>query len=133
VTCALSGGTGLELAVSAAFDAILLDLKLPDILGMTVLSELRRLRISVPVLVVTGYFLETDHDRRALQLGAAAFLRKPLLNVEELPTIIRDTVARHVPQPSAPARLPSFGSAPHFTRRQPLPSSICRERCVFPS
>ena len=60
-TCALTGASGLELAWSGGFDAILLDLRLPDVLGMTVLSTLRHLRIPVPVVVATGHYLHTDH------------------------------------------------------------------------
>lgn len=96
-SCAQSGTLGLTYARSGAFDAILLDLKLPDVLGMTVLSLIRAERLPPPVIVLTGHFLDTDHEEKALHLGAAAFLRKPIFNIAELAVMLRRIVRCHVP------------------------------------
>jgi CheY-like chemotaxis protein len=128
---ALSGAAGLALARSETFDAILLDLKLPDVLGMTVLSELHRLRIRIPILAISGYYLDTDHDERAIQLGAAAFLRKPLLEIGHLAATIRGAIARYVPPMDDPA--PPTVRAPSGTTRHPSPGSSVRGgRIRFP-
>lgn len=92
-TCAQSGTAGLAYARAGGFDAILLDLKLPDILGMTVLSFIRAERIAIPVIVLTGHFLDTDHEEKSLQLGATAFVRKPILDAAELAAMIRRAAA----------------------------------------
>ena len=95
VTTAQSGTVGLAYARAGGFDAILLDLKLPDLLGMTILSVTRAERIPVPVLVVTGHFLDTDHREKSLQAGAAAFLAKPIVDAPSLAALIRRVVAAY--------------------------------------
>ena len=69
------------LAFSDDFDAILLDLGLPDGSGLRMLQELRRERRSVPVLVLTGQ-AETQTLVRALDAGADDYLVKPASNAE---------------------------------------------------
>ena len=48
------GDTGLETALFAEPDAILLDLGLPGMRGTKVLEELQRLAPHIPVVVITG-------------------------------------------------------------------------------
>jgi CheY-like chemotaxis protein len=45
--------------------------------GLELLGEIRRLRPDLPVLMVTAYG-DDDRKRRADELGAAAFLAKPV-------------------------------------------------------
>lgn len=101
VTTAQSGTVGLAYARAGGFDAIVLDLKLPDILGMTVLSFIRTERVPIPVIVMTGHFLGTDHEEKALQAGAAGFLTKPIFDGAALAVAIRQICAAYVP-PSDP-------------------------------
>lgn len=70
------GEEGLDLAKVYDFDAILLDLGLPDISGLEVLRRLRASRIATPVMVVTG---SADHatEIKAFSTGADDFLGKP--------------------------------------------------------
>jgi DNA-binding NtrC family response regulator len=56
--------------------AILLDLQLPDDTGLDVLEEVRRVRRSCPVLVMTAYGSPEAVDR-AMKLGALAIVPKP--------------------------------------------------------
>lgn len=62
------------------FDAILLDVGLPSIDGLALLSHLRQRRVAVPVLVMSGFGGSTRKDRAA-ELGAS-FLRKPFSAVD---------------------------------------------------
>ena len=60
-------------------DAILLDIMMPEVDGLTILSKVRRehhLRF-IPVIILTA---STDHDTKtkALELGATDFLAKPV-------------------------------------------------------
>ncbi len=71
----------LEMARRYHFDAMLLDLNLPDMCGFAVLDGLRATDDMLPVLVVTG--CETPSSpARAFAAGAKGFLRKPFHCVE---------------------------------------------------
>jgi CheY-like chemotaxis protein len=63
VTCAPTGAAGAAQAFACIWDLILLDLHLPDVLGMTLLSEFRRRELRVPVAIMTGWYLADAHDR----------------------------------------------------------------------
>jgi DNA-binding response OmpR family regulator len=69
------------LAFSNEYDAILLDLGLPDGNGLRVIQELRREGGAAPILVLTG---EADRQMvvRALDAGADDYLTKPAFNAE---------------------------------------------------
>jgi CheY-like chemotaxis protein len=56
---------------------ILSDINMPGMDGLQLLSEIRRLRPELPVLMVTAY-ADDDRRRRADELGADAFLAKPV-------------------------------------------------------
>jgi CheY-like chemotaxis protein len=56
---------------------ILSDINMPGMDGLELLGEIRRVRPDLPVLMVTAYG-DDDRKRRADELGAAAFLAKPV-------------------------------------------------------
>jgi RNA polymerase sigma factor (sigma-70 family) len=91
VSCAQTGTDGRARALATSWDVILLDLHLPDVLGITVLSELRRHGLTAPVLVITGWYLDGGHPGAAAVLGAAGFLRKPVA-AEELSSALRAAI-----------------------------------------
>jgi DNA-binding NtrC family response regulator len=93
VEIASTGSGALARAVEHRFDAIILDLHLPDMFGLTVLARLAASRIHSPVLVITGCYGEEEMERQALQAGADAFRRKPLLS-DEIAATLRDIIAR---------------------------------------
>lgn len=66
----------LEKVTATAPDAILLDLKMPRMDGMTALRKLREMDVQVPVLVLTAHGA-VDSAIEATRLGAAAYLSKP--------------------------------------------------------
>ncbi len=82
VDLAQDGESGLELASEADYDAIILDLNLPRLDGLTVLRRIRKKRFEMPVLILSA---RTDvADRvRTLNSGADDFLLKPF-SFEEL-------------------------------------------------
>ena len=84
VRCAANGQIGLELAASGAPDLILLDLHMPGLDGIDVLSTLRQCASTsaIPVLMLTGSASE-EHVRMALALGANGYVLKPF-NVRDL-------------------------------------------------
>jgi two-component system response regulator CpxR len=70
-----NGATGLARALDERFDLILLDIMLPGLDGLEVLTQLRR-RSSVPVIMLTARGAQEDCVR-GLNMGADDYLSKP--------------------------------------------------------
>jgi two-component system cell cycle response regulator CtrA len=70
------GEDGIDLARNYDFDAIVLDLGLPDISGMRVLKAIRAAMVKTPVLVLSGDANVTTRIE-ALSQGADDFVTKP--------------------------------------------------------
>jgi DNA-binding response OmpR family regulator len=77
VDAAADGVTGLHLAVTGRFDAVVLDVRLPGIDGMKVCGKLRsEARIDSPVLMLTAR--DTLQDKlQGFEVGADDYLVKP--------------------------------------------------------
>jgi two-component system phosphate regulon response regulator PhoB len=87
-----SDGTSALLAVGAeAPDIVLLDLDLPDLDGLEVLSALRR-QGNLPVIVITGRRMEQDRVA-GLERGADDYVVKPF-SARELVARIRSVLRR---------------------------------------
>src|SRR6266550_339030 len=70
-----SGADAIGLAQTAAPDLVVLDLRLPDVAGESVITEIRHV-CRVPVLMLTAKAAE--HDRiHGLELGADDYVTKP--------------------------------------------------------
>lgn len=70
------GKMGLDYALAAEYDVIVLDIMLPDLDGLAVLQELRHRSLKTPVLLLTAR--DTIADRvRGLDSGADDYLVKP--------------------------------------------------------
>src|SRR5262245_27651571 len=75
VTVAAQGGSGLALAAREPFDAVILDLMLPDIDGLDVCRQIRS-RAATPILMLTARGEPVDRVI-GLELGADDYLAKP--------------------------------------------------------
>jgi two-component system cell cycle response regulator CtrA len=75
------GEEALEVAKHYEYDAILMDLNLPDMSGVEVLRKLRLNKVATPVLVLSG---QTDLDTKikCLSAGADDYLVKPAVHAE---------------------------------------------------
>lgn len=98
VTSAHTGMTGIETARQREFDAILLDMLLPDISGIEVLRHLR-METRVPVVILSAHNEETDRIV-TLELGADDYVPKSY-SARELLARIR-AVMRRVEHPQSP-------------------------------
>ncbi len=74
--------------------AIVLDVRMPGISGLTVLETLVAEGVDQPILMLTGH-ATVEMCRRAFKSGAAEFLEKPV-DDEELLEALRQAVRRHV-------------------------------------
>jgi len=76
VDVATSGGDGLHLARTSAYDLVILDVMLPDLDGWAVLAALRQEGWQTPALYLTARDSVSDRVR-GLELGADDYLVKP--------------------------------------------------------
>ena len=76
VTPCYDGKEGLEYALTGTFDVILLDVLMPKMNGFDVLKEIRKNKITTPILMLTALSGESDKVK-GLDLGADDYLAKP--------------------------------------------------------
>lgn len=72
---AASGHEAIALAQKGDWSLVLLDIALPDVNGLEVLKQIKRLRPSLPVLIFS-MFSEDEFAIPSLEAGASGFLNK---------------------------------------------------------
>ena len=80
VVAACSGRDVLD-KVNEEFDAIILDINMPDLDGFETLEYLNTKKMDIPVLFLTGAG-SMDYAVKAINLGAYDFLTKPIDDIE---------------------------------------------------
>lgn len=90
-TCS-NGEDGLELAIASKPDLMVLDVMLPKLDGWEVLKQLRRLGLSMPILMLTARD-SVEHRVKGLTLGADDYIVKPFA-FSELVARIRTVLRR---------------------------------------
>jgi DNA-binding response OmpR family regulator len=83
VDICFDGEEGLFMAETYAYDAVILDIMLPIMDGLTLLEKLRAKKVSVPVLMLTARGTMADKVK-GLDTGADDYLAKPF----EFPELI---------------------------------------------
>ena len=89
---AVNGQQGLELAISAKPDLILLDIQLPVLSGYDVATQAKAhhdLR-HTPIIAITSYALSGDNNK-ALQAGCDDYIAKPYK-----PHVLMDCLSKHL-------------------------------------
>lgn len=113
---AADGQAGLDLALGADADLVLLDILMPRLDGLQVLRELRRARPALPVIFLTARGEEEDRVR-GLRLGADDYVVKPF-SAEELLARVEAVLRRSAERPRARAALCIAGRTIDFERRE---------------
>ncbi len=81
----------LELVTKQKWDLVLLDINMEGRSGLDALSEIRKLRPKLPVLILSMY-PEEDFAVRALKLGASGYISKRLAS-DELVAAVKKVLA----------------------------------------
>jgi DNA-binding response OmpR family regulator len=98
VDLAHDGADGQYQVENYPYDAVLLDLMLPEVDGLTILASLRERGNDVPVLIITARGEVVDRIR-GLNLGADDYLAKPF-DLDELIARLRALIRRSRGKPS---------------------------------
>ncbi len=99
-----NGQQALDRAAHESFDAILLDMQMPEVDGYEAASRLRRLGYRGPMVALTADTFRGD-EQRCLEAGCDGYLAKPVQPAELLGLLMRllgtSTVVLGVPMSSA--------------------------------
>jgi len=113
---AADGDAGLQSALAADLDLVLLDVLLPRRDGLSILAEIRRLRPTLPVVMLTAR--GSEHDRVAgLRGGADDYVVKPF-SVTELLARVEAVLRRSPARPRPVQQLELAGRQVDFERRE---------------
>jgi len=77
-----------------SFDLILLDMDMPNVSGMDILSEMKEKKINIPVIILTGVN-DVDLAVKSMKLGAFDYVIKPV-DDDKLLELINDALVHSV-------------------------------------
>lgn len=87
VVGAVEGGEAIALIERAVPDVVLLDIRMPDVDGLSILRQMQERRLPARVVILTT-FDSDEHIETAMRLGASGFLLKDT-DPEQLPQYVR--------------------------------------------
>ncbi|HYA30490.1 MAG TPA: response regulator transcription factor [Acidobacteriota bacterium] len=96
-----NGQAGLEMASAASYDAVVMDLMLPKLDGLSVIERLRGQKVSTPVIILSAK-RSVDDRIRGLQSGGDDYLTKPFSFAELLARV--HALIRRTSHESEPTR-----------------------------
>ncbi len=110
------GVAGLELILSTDADLVLLDIMMPKMDGLEVLSRVRRAKPAQPVIFLTARGEEYDRVK-GLKLGADDYIVKPF-SIDELTARIEAVLRRSPGRPTGHRTTTIAGREIDFERRE---------------
>ncbi len=110
------GTTGLERALRATYDLLLLDVMLPGVTGLQILEQVRASRPTVPVIILTARGDEGDRVE-GLRLGADDYVVKPF-SVKELMARVEAVLRRSAERPTDVAEVSVPSGCADLVRRE---------------
>ncbi len=94
------GRQGLQLIKTENPDLVLTDFQMPGINGLEVIAEITRLKLNIPVIMLTGYG-DVSLTIKSIQKGAFEFLEKPTK-----PEVLKSTVRKALDSAQTSRNLP---------------------------
>jgi len=99
---ASNGEDGLFLAQTEPYDAAIIDVMLPSLDGLSIIAEMRKAKIAIPVIILSAKHSVEDRVR-GLQAGSDDYLVKPFTFSELLARV--QALIRRSTQATEPTRL----------------------------
>lgn len=99
---ATDGEDGLELAMTAPYDACIIDIMLPKLDGLSLIDEMRQKKINTPVIILSAK-RSVDDRIKGLQTGGDDYLTKPFAFTELLARV--QALIRRASASDLPSRL----------------------------
>lgn len=90
--CAGSAAQGLEILRTDPVDAVILDIRMPEMDGIETLKRIREMGISTQVILLTGHG-SFDSARKAVRYGAFDYLTKPF-DILKLRSVVTEAVEK---------------------------------------
>lgn len=130
VGAARSGNEGIQLAAELDPDAILMDINMPDVDGITATEQIRQRMPHIQVVILS---VQSDQNymRRAMLAGARDFLTKPPMGDELISAVRRaGEMSRAERSKSAGARVAPSSMASAMTPSMPAGLPLSRGKVV---
>ena len=126
VDVAENGKQGLEMAQNKAYDLIFSDIKMPEMDGMELLTQIENCRLEIedfksaetPIVMITGHG-DVETAVQALKLGAYDFLLKPLDLNRILITTKNALESKHLKQETKQLRKKVAAKGPQMIGESP--------------
>jgi two-component system response regulator YesN len=83
-----NGQQGIELAIRYAPDIILTDISMPILNGIEMMRQLRELRMSAKIIVLSGYS-DFSYAKSAIEQGVSGYILKPIENEQLIEALLR--------------------------------------------
>jgi DNA-binding NtrC family response regulator len=121
VETASGGREALEKLAALPVDVVVMDVRMPDLDGLSVLQKARDTRPELPIVIMSGHG-SIDTVRSAFKLGAFDYLEKPITEKEKLLVAVKNALALQTLRAENAAlrreagRLEMVGSGPAMQR-----------------
>jgi DNA-binding NtrC family response regulator len=97
VTAVTSGAEALDVVSANRFSVLILDVKMPGISGLELMTRIKQEQPDLPVILFTGHSSLAD-AQKGIDEGAFAYLQKPI-KIDKLLETVKDAIGPSEAQP----------------------------------